>query len=426
MTLRQIISSSVLLACVLYVYASPIILTDDVYDVEAPSYGTASESLQPGGLPYADNYYFPEEDDVFPLNRRGRGFKVRPPKKQPSVPVPVIPKIPSVPAPANGPAIPQQKPSTPAPAPPPAPVPIGPIKKPTIPGPTIPQRKPPVAVPAPIPALPNKKPSSPRPASNAPNPAPKPPLGDAQKPGTLPAGAPQPARTPPKQKLPENHAACAVQRRGILIKRVFSTSCPTASLTLGGVTRPIVKIRDEDQGKSAITHSVSGGWPDHSTGQYVPAFAKTGRFPNHDFSREAASLHQVGQLLAEGQYDGRSFIVLRGIPGMKIFGTQYYGRLYYHYLQRGDIEGCKAEVRQSLIPLIVQDVQRHVNQFRLFHTDIHPDNVLFDESVSPMMARLIDWGKAEQQPVWTANLADRARIQADRMFLESDDTKICQ
>ncbi|KAJ8515207.1 hypothetical protein ONZ45_g7348 [Pleurotus djamor] len=385
MNLRQALGSVVVLACVLYVQASPVLLTEDKsYDIEARSYEGALEP-QLRGLPLAVNYDFPEHDEISSVYRRAPPVGKARPKKQPTIaaPAPVTPKNrPSVPPPASGPPTPQRKPSTPAPAPP--------NKRPMSPGPG----------PAPLP--PNKRPSSPGPAPVTPNPAPKPPLGGTQQPGTPPTRPSPPGRVPPNQKPPQNQASCTVRRRGILTKRAFNINCPTASLTLGGATRAIQKL--EGQGKSAVTYQVVNGWPDPYTGQNVLAFAKTAA--TDQLTTEATWLNRVGQLLASGQYDGRNFIVLRGAPG-------------------GDINGCKAEVRRSLIPQIVADAQHYVAQFHVLHRDIHPDNVLFDERFNPIKATLIDWGLAEQQPVWTAALADRVRAQADRTFLESEETRIC-
>lgn len=63
----------------------------------------------------------------------------------------------------------------------------------------------------------------------------------------------------------------AVLRGVYLLNRLVRVD--TNSLTLGGVTRPITKVAD--QGSSAITYKVDGGWPD-STGSLVTAYAKTG------------------------------------------------------------------------------------------------------------------------------------------------------
>lgn len=50
------------------------------------------------------------------------------------------------------------------------------------------------------------------------------------------------------------------------------------SLTLNDVTRSITKVSEKDQGNSAVTYKVDGGWPDPGNGQiYVTAYAKTGK-----------------------------------------------------------------------------------------------------------------------------------------------------
>ncbi|KAL4258582.1 hypothetical protein AB1N83_010615 [Pleurotus pulmonarius] len=48
------------------------------------------------------------------------------------------------------------------------------------------------------------------------------------------------------------------------------------SLTLNGVTRPLIKVAD--QGNTAITYKVgAGGWPDPSVKKDVTAYTKSGK-----------------------------------------------------------------------------------------------------------------------------------------------------
>lgn len=67
--------------------------------------------------------------------------------------------------------------------------------------------------------------------------------------------------------------SCVLSLR--VISCLHSDPVETNSLTLGGVTRPITQVAE--QGNSAITYKVDGGWPDPTNQQVVAAYAKTGK-----------------------------------------------------------------------------------------------------------------------------------------------------
>ncbi|KAJ8502471.1 hypothetical protein ONZ45_g11734 [Pleurotus djamor] len=164
-----------------------------------------------------------------------------------------------------------------------------------------------------------------------------------------------PSKTPPKSTQPKNGASCLIRRGILLSKRTFETSCCTTDT----------------------------------------------------FTEEAGWLRAVGQLLASGEYEGRNFIVFRGAPGTHIAGTDYFAGLYAKFLQDGQIEKCKDEVRTTIIPLVVDSAEYYVKQYRVLHTDIHPDNVMFAQQNGQLKATLIDWGRAETQASWSEALAER-------------------
>ncbi|KAJ8515202.1 hypothetical protein ONZ45_g7346 [Pleurotus djamor] len=229
---------------------------------------------------------------------------------------------------------------------------------------------------------------------------------------------PPPGQRPP----PTTGASCTIRRRGIAIaKRAFNTNCDEASLTLGGVTKPIKKVGQ--QGNSAITYQVTGGWPDPTNSQIVTAYAKTGKTTAETFASEIKWLGKTDQLLAEGKYEDRQFIVFHGVTGKAdIKATQYWRSLAEKFMVKGDIDGCEAEFTKTLLPLILKEAKVYVDKFQVLHTDIQPGNVLWDNAGTD--PTLIDWGRAEEVASWNDAIATRVTKQANFSFLKGDE-KIC-
>ncbi|KAJ8515193.1 hypothetical protein ONZ45_g7332 [Pleurotus djamor] len=362
MNLRQIIGSSVVLACVLAVYSSPIVYGDDgeSCDIQARGYENFDLALQLRELALS---YAPSDSDDLDAVHDKRATK----------PAPAKPKAKPAPAPAK----PKPAPAKPKPAPAPA-------------------------KPKPAPA-----PAKPKPASAPAKP----------KPGSKPPPS-QPGNKPP----PKNSASCKVKRRGLILgKRAFDTTCKEATLTLGGVTKTISQVGQ--QGNSAITYQVVGGWPDPTTGKDVTAYAKTGKTPSETFSSEIKWLGKTDQLLAEGKYEGRQFIVFHGVTGkLDITGTTYWKNLAQKFMMKGDMAGCEAEVKKTLIPLIVKEAKVYVDKFQVLHTDVQPGNILWDAAGAD--PTLIDWGRAEEVASWSDAVAKRVTAQAEFSFLKGDE-RIC-
>ncbi|KAJ8469058.1 hypothetical protein ONZ45_g17022 [Pleurotus djamor] len=272
---------------------------------------------------------------------------------------------------------------------------------------------PPKAKPAPVPVKPAPVPARPKPA-----PAPAPAPGKPQ-PGTRPPPPPsQPGNKPP----PKNSASCQVRRRGLLLgKRAFDITCKSATLTLGTVTKTITQVGQ--QGNSAVTYQVAGGWPDPTTGQDVTAYAKTGKTPAETFASEIKWLGKTDQLLAEGKHEGRQFIVFHGVTGkLDVTGTTYWKNLAQKFMVKGDMAGCEAEVKKTLIPLIVNEAKVYVDKFQVLHTDVQPGNVLWDAAGAD--PTLIDWGRAEEVASWSDAVAKRVTAQAEFSFLKGEE-RIC-
>ncbi|KAF9495478.1 hypothetical protein BDN71DRAFT_864797 [Pleurotus eryngii] len=271
-------------------------------------------------------------------------------------------------------------------------------------------------------------------------PAPRPNTLPAQRPNTPPAqrpNTPPPAARPntPAPKLTTTSASsgtqptqkpagdqCGAKSNG-KSKRAFSTTCDTNSLTLGRVTRPITKVAD--QGNSAITYRVDGGWPDPSTGSLVTAYAKTGPRPGSTFTEEAMWLQKTGQLLAEGRYDGNNFIVFRGVTGKtELVGTTFFrDQLSAVAMGETDRTRCEALLRPKLA-LIVQEVKAYVDRYGILHTDIQPGNILWDSTAT--RPTLIDWGRARDVGVgqWSAQLEASVTQQAEFSHLRGA-LKLC-
>ncbi|KAL4259079.1 Protein kinase domain-containing protein [Pleurotus pulmonarius] len=260
-------------------------------------------------------------------------------------------------------------------------------------------------------AKPQAKPVAPaKPPSKQPGPS-KPP----GKP-TAPTKPPVGQGTPPPPTKPGQQQCGVRNGKG---KRAFDPSCPSNTLTLGGVTRPITKVGD--QGNSAVTYKVEGGWPDPTNGQILTAYAKTGKRPGVNFAEEAEWLRQTEQLLAEGTYDGHNFIVFHGVTGkVKIQDTAFFMTLY-PLMQKGDLKACEAAVMKK-IDLIVKEAQVYVDKFGILHTDIQPNNILWDQAGND--PTLIDWGQAKEEKAWTPAVEAEVKKQAEFSHLKGGE-KLC-
>ncbi|KAF4584578.1 hypothetical protein EYR40_004577 [Pleurotus pulmonarius] len=183
-------------------------------------------------------------------------------------------------------------------------------------------------------------------------------------------------------------------------QQVLGAGCPVvfadATLTLNGITRDLTKV--SDQGNTAITYSVNGGWPPSGSTTGVTAFAKSGKTSGQTFTDEIKWLGRINQLLADGRFNNLNWIVFRGVENKHhIVATTYFGTvLWDKYLARGDIEGCKNEFRTNKIPLIVAQAKYYVDNFQVLHSDLQPGNILWDmQATAPT---LIDWGLAKETP----------------------------
>ncbi|KDQ26621.1 hypothetical protein PLEOSDRAFT_168999 [Pleurotus ostreatus PC15] len=239
------------------------------------------------------------------------------------------------------------------------------------------------------------------------------------KPPTKPPAKPGPGTPPPPPPTKPGQQQCGVRNgKG---KRAFDVSCSVNSLELNGVTRSITKLSEEDQGNSAITYKVDGGWPDPRSGQIYTAYAKTGKKSGVTFDDEIRSLRRVDQLLANGAWDGHNFIVFRGVSGkVKIQDTSFFMTLY-PLMQKGDVKGCEAEVMKK-IDLIVEEAKVYVKKFKTLHTDIQPNNILWDKAGNN--PTLIDWGQATNEETWDSTVEAKVRKQAEFSHLKGEG-KLC-
>ncbi|KAF7416129.1 hypothetical protein PC9H_002389 [Pleurotus ostreatus] len=384
MQFRQLTCASVLLACAIAVFAAPapvrMIERDVEQDVEVrnwdPSNAHDVADIYRAAVLQARS---PQKSRARPAARPGAAPR---PNAAPA-PRPIAP----APRPNTPPA---QRPNTP------------PAQRPNTP----PAQRP--NTPAPPAQRPNTPPAAPRP--NAPAPKPNTP---APKPTTT-AGA-QPTQKPAAGQ-------CGPRSNG-KSKRAFSTTCDTNSLTLGGVTRPITKVAD--QGNSAITYRVDGGWPDPSTGSLVTAYAKTGPRPSSTFTDEAKWLRKTDQLLAEGSYDGNNFIVFRGVTGKTdLTGTRFFAtQLAPVMMGQANRARCEALIREKLV-LVVRQVRAYVDNYGILHTDVQPGNILWDSAANS--PTLIDWGRAKDVGVnnWSAELEASVMAQAEFSHLRGGE-KLC-
>ncbi|KAF4569661.1 hypothetical protein EYR40_008637 [Pleurotus pulmonarius] len=281
-------------------------------------------------------------------------------------------------------------------------------------------RAPPKVVPRPVakppakpaaPAKPPAKPAAPaKPPAKPAAPA-RPPAAPARPPPSKPGQG-----TPPPPTKPGQQQCGAKNGKG---KRAFDSSCSSNTLTLGGVTRPITKVGD--QGNSAVTYKVDGGWPDPTNQQMVTAYAKTGSRPGVSFAEEAKWLAKTDQLLAEGTYDGHNFIVFHGVSGkFKIQDTSFFLTLY-PFMQKGDLKSCEAAVMKK-IDLIVREARVYVDTYGILHTDIQPGNILWDKAAND--PTLIDWGRAKEVGKWSAEIEAAVRKQAEFSHLKGEE-KLC-
>ncbi|KAF4588061.1 hypothetical protein EYR38_010024 [Pleurotus pulmonarius] len=390
MQLRQLTFTSVLLACAIAVFAAPAPLRMFERDVEQD---VEVRSWDPWNAHDATNvYHAPVLEVRTPQRSKGRPA-VRPAAPQPR---PAPAPRPNAPAPRPNTPPPQQRPNTP------------PAQRPNTP----PAQRP-NTPPAPRPNTPAPKPNTPAPKPNTPAPRPNAP---APKPSTTTTSS----GTQPTQKPGADQ--CGAKSNG-KSKRAFSTTCDTNSLTLGRVTRPITKVAD--QGNSAVTYKVDGGWPDPSTGSLVTAYAKTGPRPGSTFTDEAKWLRKTEQLLAEGSYDGNNFIVFRGVNGKTdLTGTTFFAtQLAPVMMGQANRARCEALIKQKLV-LVVRQVRSFVDNYGILHTDVQPGNILWDSAANS--PTLIDWGRARDVGVgqWSAELEASVTAQAEFSHLRGGE-KLC-
>ncbi|KAJ8462977.1 hypothetical protein ONZ45_g17739 [Pleurotus djamor] len=205
---------------------------------------------------------------------------------------------------------------------------------------------------------------------------------------------------------------CSAQDQLILVgseDRDTTFSTFGESLTLNGVTRSITKVAD--QGDSAVTYKVdSPGWPDPSTNKDVVAYAKTGKSNGETFKSEIRWLSRIQQLLSEGKYNNRQWIVFHGVENKMDLLATTFGLALYQKMGRGDVAGCEADVKAKMA-LVVAEAKVYVDKFGVLHTDIHPGNILWDKDATD--PTLIDWGRADEVSSWTPAIEARVRKQAE-------------
>ncbi|KAF4592949.1 hypothetical protein EYR38_008655 [Pleurotus pulmonarius] len=191
-------------------------------------------------------------------------------------------------------------------------------------------------------------------------------------------------------------------------------------LVLGGVKRSITKVAE--QGNSAVTYKVDGGWPDPTTNKDVTAYAKTGKTPGETFKSEIRWLQKTDQLLAEGKYNSHQWIVFHGVNDKTHLVATDFGRMLIEkYMQKGDVAGCSHEVEHK-IDLIIKEVEIYAKKFGVLHGDVQPGNVLWDRAAKD--PTLIDWGRAEEVTGWTTAIANKVRQQAIYSHLKGEE-RIC-
>ncbi|KAJ8703340.1 hypothetical protein PTI98_001968 [Pleurotus ostreatus] len=187
-----------------------------------------------------------------------------------------------------------------------------------------------------------------------------------------------------------------------------------AVLTLNGITRNLTLV--SDQGNTAITYSVDGGWPPPGSTTNEIAYAKSGKTPGQTFTDEIKWLGKIHQLFANGSFNNRNWIVFQGVANkVHITATTYFATVLLPYLLQGNVDACKTQFKNNKIPLIVAQAKYYVyvqlipvphpceltmpyiyhsDTFQVLHTDLQPGNILWDmQATAPT---LIDWGSAKE------------------------------
>ncbi|MDK0628381.1 hypothetical protein P5F04_16135, partial [Clostridium perfringens] len=96
-----------------------------------------------------------------------------------------------------------------------------------------------------------------------------------------------------------------------------------ATLTLNGITRNLTLV--SDQGNTAITYSVNGGWPPPGSSTNAIAFAKSGKTSGQTFTDEIKWLGRINQLYAQGRFNNLNWIVFQGVANKHhIAATTYF------------------------------------------------------------------------------------------------------
>ncbi|KAJ8502807.1 hypothetical protein ONZ45_g11420 [Pleurotus djamor] len=372
LNLRQLACAAVLLACTLAVTAAPVVDMDvDEMDLQAREWDSDLNLREYTGDNFMDAYYVNHlAARAPPKNKPARTPKKAAPKK--AAPKKAAPKKTT------------PKKTTPKKT-------GGPRRKPT---PKKPAARPPQRKPG------NGRPN--RPAQNSPSRKPTNPPNNRTKKPQSPAGASCPFTPGRKGK-----------------RAVFDASAQCTELTIGSTTRGLTKVTT--QGNSAITYRVGGaGWPDPS-GTNVVAYAKTGPAgrPKASFADEIKWLQKTDQLLAEGEVEGRNWIVFRGVEGkVELVETAGYVELVGEMRTDAGIAACKTWVNSKLA-LAVRQVRYYVETYGVRHMDLHSGNILWDAAATE--PSLIDWGLAREVPkTWSTEMEAQVTARLTRSFLEGD------
>ncbi|KAJ8703339.1 hypothetical protein PTI98_001968 [Pleurotus ostreatus] len=194
-----------------------------------------------------------------------------------------------------------------------------------------------------------------------------------------------------------------------------------AVLTLNGITRNLTLV--SDQGNTAITYSVDGGWPPPGSTTNEIAYAKSGKTPGQTFTDEIKWLGKIHQLFANGSFNNRNWIVFQGVANkVHITATTYFATVLLPYLLQGNVDACKTQFKNNKIPLIVAQAKYYVDTFQVLHTDLQPGNILWDmQATAPT---LIDWGSAKEVLTWTIAVAAEVTAQVEFSHLTGSE-RIC-